>query len=384
MFFSISGVSNIQFTGNTAPKYQISQNKAIIKTGLVTTFFISLTSSINNQVLAFCICLFLFSPLVHAQTDRVVLNNSDVLIGEIKIMEKNILIFETPYSSSDFEIEWDKVREIYSKRNFFIYLSSGLNINAVINSDTSEFYQVTLSNFNGVLHVPISEVVYINPVEEDFLSNLEASLDFGYNYTKSNNLQQTSLKSKMSYTSNNWLSSISVNAVRSSQDSVDATRRTDADVNYNYFLKRRYFLLVSSELLQNEEQKLALRSATRMGLGNYIVRTNSWYLGVAGGGVYNGERFTDDSPNRNSAEAFAGAEANLYEMGDLDLLTTFLYYPSLTEQGRHRIDFEFDIKYDLPLDFYISLRYTLNFDNQPVSGASKSDFVLQTSIGWEL
>ena len=44
----------------------------------------------------------------------------------------------------------------------------------------------------------------------------------------------------------------------------------------------------------------------------------------------------------------------------------------------------FDLKYDLPLDFYIRLGYTLNYDNKPVEGATESDYVLQTSFGWEL
>jgi len=48
-----------------------------------------------------------------------------------------------------------------------------------------------------------------------------------------------------------------------------------------------------------------------------------------------------------------------------------------------RFDFKVDLKYDLPLDFYIKLGYTQNFDNRPVEGASQNDYVIQTSFGWE-
>jgi hypothetical protein len=56
----------------------------------------------------------------------------------------------------------------------------------------------------------------------------------------------------------------------------------------------------------------------------------------------------------------------------------------MTESGRWRIDYSFDTKYDLPLDFYIKVGFTLNYDNQPVAGASKTDYVFQTTFGWEL
>jgi hypothetical protein len=36
------------------------------------------------------------------------------------------------------------------------------------------------------------------------------------------------------------------------------------------------------------------------------------------------------------------------------------------------------------MDFFLSLGYTLNYDNQPAEGATNTDYVLQTSFGWEL
>ena len=74
----------------------------------------------------------------------------------------------------------------------------------------------------------------------------------------------------------------------------------------------------------------------------------------------------------------------MFNMGDLSLLTSLYVFPSLTESGRIRSDFKFDLKYDLPLDIYIGVGYTLNYDNQPVEGASESDYVFQTTVGWEL
>jgi len=51
--------------------------------------------------------------------------------------------------------------------------------------------------------------------------------------------------------------------------------------------------------------------------------------------------------------------------------------------GRFRLDFKFDLKYELPLDFYIKTGTTINYDNQPVADAGTLDYVIQTGIGWE-
>ena len=88
-------------------------------------------------------------------------------------------------------------------------------------------------------------------------------------------------------------------------------------------------------------------------------------------------------PSRNSAEAFAGLEINMYDIGDLSLLSSLVVYPSFTDEGRIRSDFMFDLKYDFPLDLYIKLGYTFNYDNQPAEGASDTDYLFQTTVGWD-
>ncbi|MEP0712872.1 MAG: hypothetical protein ABJC55_13215, partial [Algoriphagus sp.] len=79
-----------------------------------------------------------------------------------------------------------------------------------------------------------------------------------------------------------------------------------------------------------------------------------------------------------------GTELNLYDIGDLNLLTSVMAYPSITESKRFRTDFKLDLKYDFLSDFYVKVGTTMNFDNQPVADAAKLDYVIQTTVGWEL
>lgn len=135
--------------------------------------------------------------------------------------------------------------------------------------------------------------------------------------------------------------------------------------------------------MSNTEQKLDLRTTTNLGIGKYVIHTNKTYWGFSAGANFNNENFSSDADDRNSMEGFFGTELNMFDIGDLSLLTRLVAFPSFTEAGRWRSDFKFDVKYDLPMDFYIKLGFTMNYDNRPVQDASEVDYVFHTGFGWE-
>jgi len=329
--------------------------------------------------------ILLLSKSLVAENDTLYVSNGDVLVGEIKGMERGILVIETDYSDSDFKIEWEKIVEIYSERNFIIALSKGERFYGNIKTNPSSKKELIIQEAGKENYVTLNDVVLIDAVKSDFFSRLSASLDLGFTITKANNLRQFTTRTNLGYLTEDWSANASLDAVRSAQDDIDDTERTDAKLGFRYFLPADWFLLVSADFLQNDEQKLKLRSTTSSGAGNYIIHSNSVYFAGAVGLAWTNESFDDSAQtNRNSTEGFAGIELNMFDIGDLSLLTNLTVYPSFTESGRVRADFKLDLKYDLPLDFYIKLGYTHNYDNEPVEGASENDYVFQTTFGWEL
>ena len=337
------------------------------------------------KLFLFGFLLIVVSGLTLSQSDSVVASNGDILAGEIKGMERGVLVMETDYSDSDFNIQWENVIEFYSQRNFIITLSEGQRYYGKLNSVTSSNKEVVIREDEVEYQANLKDVVFLDAVKKDFLSRLSASIDLGFSFTKANNLRQFSSRTYLGYLSEDWSTDASFDAVRSAQDDVDETKRTDARLGFRYFLPSDWFLYASADFLQNDEQKLILRATPSLGIGNYFVRSNSLYLGGALGVAWTNEEFNDSAKtHRSSSEGVAGLEFNMFNMGDLSLLSNLTVYPSFTESGRVRADFKFDLKYDLPLDFYIRLGYTHNYDSKPVEGAAESDYVLQTSFGWEL
>lgn len=317
--------------------------------------------------------------------DTIVLYNGDVIHGEVKSLSKGVLKMETPYSDSDFKIEWLHVNEFYSRRTFSITLTSGLKPTGKLNtiapgSDTLEILQ-----FINFVHVTLPEVVEITPLEKSFLGRLDANLDIGFYYAKSNNLTQLTSSGSFGYFSDKWGGKASFNVLNSTQDETEPTRRKDADVSFRRNLKGKIYGLVKANFLQNNEIQLDLRSTYELGLGSFFVNTNTTNMGLSLGGAFNNEKYNDSlNSDKQSIEGFMTLTIDLFDTGDLSFFMEGTAYPGITERGRWRADLNTNLKYDLPWDFYIKLSYTHNFDNQPVEGSPENDFVFQTSFGWEL
>lgn len=326
---------------------------------------------------------FLIPNLSFAQTDTLFYYSGEFTVGEIKSMNKGVVTIETAYSDSDFTVEWDQVIIIRSQQSYLITMSNGGIFNGTINS-TATINEIEIITPAGSAKLSKLDVVEFKPINDTFWNKFSASIDVSLSLTKANNLTQFSTRGYSSYTTERWKLDGGFNSVFSSQDSVADTKRTDANLGLRLFLQKGWSLSIANDFLQNDEQQLELRSTIKLGIGYYMIRTNTTYFGALGGLALNSETYVENiNPERKSGEAFVGLELNMYNTGDLSLLTNVTTYPSLTEEGRVRVDFKFDLKYDLPLDFYIKGGTTINFDNQPVAGAAELDYVIQTGLGWE-
>jgi len=335
-----------------------------------------------HQLLYVVISL-IITNVCFGQKDSLILKTGDKIVGEVKSLDNGVLTIETDYSKNDFTIEWSGIKEIYSKSHFLITLKDGRRINGAVQSLGNE--KITITDVLGVkTEASLDDIVFLKELKSDFWSRLNASVDVGLSISKANNLHQLNVNSNIGYMADKWQLDAYFNTTRSSQDSVKDTKRLDAGITYKYFLQRDWYILMAPSFLSNTEQALRLRTTGKLGAGKFIIHTNKAYWGAGGGLSFNNESFTNGTPTRNSLEAYAGTELNMFDVGDLNLLSSLYLYPSLTESGRFRTDFKIDTKYDLPLDFYIKLGLTLNYDNKPAVKGKETDYVFAFTIGWEL
>ena len=321
---------------------------------------------------------------IHAQIDTLVMMNGDKLLGEIKELQQGVMKMETDYSDKDFTIEWDKVAEIYTANTFVISLSDGRRINGTIQTDPTDSIKVLIIEPGGMQSARRMDIVFLKEIENTFWGRLDASIGLGITLTTENSLKQINSRGNIGYMGRFWRLNASLDLIRGVQRDTIRTRRTETSLVGQLLLQKSWFLALSANFLQSDEQKYRLKSTTDFSGGNLIINTNKIYLAASGGLAWTSEEFTDDTPVRNSLEGKAGFELNLFDIEDFSLLTNAFVFPSITEKERVRLDFKIDLKYDLPRDFYIKLGYTHNFDNQPAAGASKNFYKFDTTIGWEL
>tara|TARA_R110002050_G_scaffold204327_1_gene339586 strand:- start:73040 stop:74047 length:1008 start_codon:yes stop_codon:yes gene_type:complete len=329
------------------------------------------------------ILIFTFSLLnyVGFTQDTISFINGDQIIGELKSLDRGVISFKTDYSDSDFKIEWKGVKTLSTATEFLITTSDGVRFTGSVSDGDST--GLSLRTEEGVVKVPRHQIVYLKSLEDGFWSQVYAKVDVGFSLTKAKNLKQFNVNAGLGYLGEYWSMDARFNSLNSTQDSVAPTKRNDGGVTGNLFLPKDWFLTASVDYLSNTEQLLDLRLNGRVGLGYYLVHSNKWYWSVAGGTAFISENFASAEGDKKSMEAFFVTELNLFDFGDLSFFTKATAYPGITEKGRFRTDVNVDLKYDLPLDFYVKSGITVNYDNQPTTGASNVDYVFNSGIGWE-
>jgi hypothetical protein len=341
--------------------------------------------SFRRTLLGICLLLLCWYGAALAQpTDTLRTANGQQLVGKIKSMERGILVFSTDYSKSDFQIEWSKLVAVSSQQNFFISLSSGERYNAKLRSSPDGDVVQLLLTDGQVITTRFDQIVFLKSVASKFWDGVKFNMDMGLNITSSNKLRQYTLRTAAGYWARRWRLDANFNGIRSRQDSAAIARRLDAAIIAQHFLSKGYFAMTGIFFLSNTRQAIQLRSNTKLGVGKVIFQSNRRYAAAGGGMSINHESFTTTVPSRTSWEAFVGGQLHLFDIGDLNLLSQVFVYPSLTESGRWRCDVKFDLKYDLPMDFYIKPGITLNYDNRPAIKGRESDYVFMFTVGWEL
>lgn len=338
----------------------------------------------------------LFTFFSFSQNDSIVFNNGNYLVGKIKKLELGVLQIETEYSDSDFRVDWELIKYLKSQQIFMITMSNGDRYNGSLESTANDPKKINIQDEeDGNVAVNLLDITYLKTIDQTFLSRLDLLLSIGYNFTKANNNHQFNARINLGYQANGFSLSSYINTVESFQEREEETgvvkintKRVEGGMGMRFYLVKDWFAMIKSDFLKSSEQQLDIRAVSKGGIGKLFVNNQRMYLLASTGVAWNYEKYANpdltDRDSPNSAEGYLGLEYKIFDLGDLKLTTSLYGYPSFTESGRFRSDFLFDISYDLPLDLFVGIGFTLNYDNKPAIGSGPTDYVLQTSIGWEL
>jgi putative salt-induced outer membrane protein YdiY len=332
----------------------------------------------------FAFLLFLLSSsLLLAADDVIVLKNGDRISGEIKKLVNGVLHVDPPYGENIFMIDWEEVDHIEGNNQFITQASDGTYVTGKFKSDTQQKGQILVDDGTQTLQLAQSELVFLKPVDEGFWGRFGASIDLGLSITKADDTRQLNSRATADYLTDRWEAAATFDTLLNKRKKVEDTRRTEVTGDYRYTISGRWFSLANARFLQSDELELNLRSTIGGGFGNYLVRNNRWTFSALGGLAWTNENFKDPTlEDANNAEAFTGVELNAFDIGAVDIISSFSLIPSLTDSGRYRFNFRTDFKWEIFNDFFFRVGFSDDYDNRPVGDAPNNDYVFSTSVGW--
>ena len=325
----------------------------------------------------------LWSPVAWAQkTDTVVMLNGDRVTVEIKKLERGRLEASTDGMGS-LLIEWNDIAHLSSPARFEVETETGERYVGSLASTPIAGELVVVGT--QAVTLALDRVVRITPSDPSFWSQWDGAIDVGYDFTQAGEATQWTLASSLIRRAERLETRLTGDSFFSSKQGAEDTSRHSLGVDFLRFVGQRWGLLALGQFERNDELQLRLRSLAGGAYQYRFVQTNAMRFEAASGIVVNREEFVDDTPGQNNVEAMLAArfEAFTFDTPKTDMTTTLVVFPSLTEWGRIRLEFDINIRRELAKDFFFGVTLRDSFDSVPPSdGAARNDFNVVSSFGW--
>jgi hypothetical protein len=324
------------------------------------------------------------SVLSAATRDEVIFQNGQKLVGLIKGLDKGMLSFNTDETGT-ISVKWVKVIGLYSPARFRVELGTGQILVGSFERAAEEGKAVIATDTGKVL-LELELIMTIDPFEKKLLDRLRGEVEAGFSLQRAQSLTTYTLGAEVSYVTSKGSLSLSGSSYLGKQEAVETTTRNTLTLTLERDLKKRYVALGTAGFQQNTELGLSHRLILGGGLGNRLVYTNLIILTAGAGAVAVDEKYSDaEAANQNIEANFVGQlSAFRHTFPKLDLVVSALLFPSLTDWGRVRFEFETSFSYEIWSDFYIGLDGFYSFDSRPpTETASKKDYGISTSIRWK-
>jgi putative salt-induced outer membrane protein YdiY len=311
------------------------------------------------------------------KTDKVVLKNGDMLTGEIKNLKFAKLNFDIT-GPGTISIKWEEIVKVISNKSLQLTLRSG---------------EVLVTNLDSLFfnrpYIQLDDIVEIVQIKDNFLQRLDGDINLGFSYTKSSDIVQFNFNSTTTYRKPKIETNFKVNSTISdkSTDSI-VSKKQDATINHFRKLNNKFYVTGDLGWQQNTQLGLANRFLLGVGTGKILINDNQHRLLTGTGLSFNLEQSNQnvESGFKKNLEALALIQFKKfrYSSPKISLDAQYTIYPSLTEWGRVRMDFQLNTKVELVKDFFAGISMYDLFDNRPPSGAaSKNDFGINFTIGYE-
>jgi hypothetical protein len=304
-----------------------------------------------------------------AKTDVVAPVNGNDVTGEVKSLEFGTLRYGTD-SMGTVRIDWEDVVHVRSDQALQIELTDGSRYFGSL-VPPGERFHLEVETASGNLVFPTSMVVRITPIEtaERFVQRPEGSFSLGFQTQKSTSVTTSILNADVAHRSRQDLFGLRLSSSMTDQPNEPTTARQSVDLSYQRFRGNRWFTDWFTGWEKNDELGINGRIALGTAIGRYLVQSNKNLLSLTIGAQAARSSFLGEDESVTEAEGRIEARyryRNLAPEAYIQLTSTAFPVPG--ELSRDRVE----------TDFSIGHSYT----SDPPTGASSSDHVVSTALGY--
>ena len=318
------------------------------------------------------------------KSDVVVMENGDRITGEIKKMEFGVLYFKSDRAVDTLKLDWERVVQLQSIARYeFETKNKDIYIGIIAKDEVSPGELKVVLDDDSNVQLTIVDIISVHEMGRSFLSRINLSLDAGASYTSANSRKTININVSALFRKPKYSGSLNFNSQFSGEPGTENTERQELQLIGNRFLKRKWEAVGLFAFLHDNQQDLDLRTTAGGGIERIFYESNRTLFYTIGGAVYTNENYFDEvKSDRNNVEALIALGLSTYRFRGSSLNTTVFVFPSLSDQGRVRVDTSFYWKWDIGRDLYLKLNFLDNYDNRPPPEGINHNSSISMTIGW--
>jgi hypothetical protein len=234
----------------------------------------------------------------------------------------------------------------------------------------------------------MSDVVAFEQMEAGFWDRLDIKTSVGYSNSNSNDVEQLNFDATFGYDTENRSRELDLSSQRSASAGNDSSTRRTVDYQTLRFREDKWFTGWLGNYEDNDELELDYRFTIASAFGReFHPTTHQRYRAFAGLAVSE-ESFAGGDANTSLESVFGGSiDWFRFSSPELDLSSSLLLFPSITEWGRLRSRVDLSLSWEIVDDLYWSVSFYDDYDSEPLDengdpAESINDYGVNTSLGW--
>ena len=342
------------------------------------------------QVVFWVIVLLATPLLAREKSDVLVMRNGDHLTCEIKRLSADVLYIGLGYALGTVSINWFEVDHLESQQLFIVKTEDGEVYSGRLSmSNTAGERPVSIEVIeepNQSVELKPSQITTMDQSSQDIWKRFNGSIGLGASYNKGNESTQYNLSTDLNYPRDRWGASASYNSNLAANKGTSPSSRNQIDVSAQRLMPwKNWYYTGFTSFLQSSVQGINLSSSYGGGAGRYLKNGNHVFVAVAGGFGFQhidyGQNVLTPSAQNVSA-AWLNAQLKLFRFDRTNLTFTASVLPAISDPGRVHSNLNAAYYIKILGKFNFNLSFYGNWDNQPPSGFSGSDYGTSAGVNW--